>query len=280
MNNYVKESSIINSNFLIESVSISYTNNLKNAGRISIRVFISFFLGLTKLFKHLIFFSPELVYFQISPIKIPFLRDFLFVLILKLFKKKILFHLHGKGIKEEAKNSIKRILYNYAFRKEKVICLSSLLIDDIKDVYKDHPYIVNNGIKHIDAFVPKSPYKNKIVTVLFLSNLLYSKGIIDFLDALEILVKNEVRFKGLIIGEEADLDMNQLNKIMLNKNLLDFVTYIGPKYSEEKNTMIYSSDILVLPTHNDVWGLVILEAMQAGLPVISTEGRCNSRNNR
>ena len=32
-----------------------------------------------------------------------------------------------------------------------------------------------------------------------------------------------------------------------------------------------AADLLVLPTHSDVWGLVINEAMACGLPVVNTD---------
>ena len=48
------------------------------------------------------------------------------------------------------------------------------------------------------------------------------------------------------------------------------VVYDGPKYGLEKQEALRRADLLVHPTHDDAFALVVLEAMGAGLPVIST----------
>ena len=45
---------------------------------------------------------------------------------------------------------------------------------------------------------------------------------------------------------------------------------VGSKFDTEKEKIYLESEIFVFPTQYDVWGLVLLEAMRAGLPVIST----------
>lgn len=50
------------------------------------------------------------------------------------------------------------------------------------------------------------------------------------------------------------------------------VEYLGKRYGEEKNAVFARSDIFCFPTfyHNETFGLVNLEAMQWGLPVVAT----------
>jgi len=228
-----------------------------------------------KLLKKLIIFKPNVVYFQISPLGIAFIRDCTYVFWLKIFRLHTVYHLHGKGIKEASNNSsIMRWLYRWAFNGTSVICLSNLLVDDISTVYSGVPYIVNNGIKkNTDSF--EKNYGNKeIVNVLFLSNLIFSKGIVVLLDSLlllDIQYSNKIRVK--IVGEEAELSAIMLNEEIRKRGLSNFIAYIGPKYGDEKTKIYQKTDILIYPTLNDVWGLVLLEAMQFGIPVIaSVEG--------
>ena len=49
------------------------------------------------------------------------------------------------------------------------------------------------------------------------------------------------------------------------------IEFIGFKTKEELSEYFVASDIFVLPTRYDIWGLVINEAMSFGLPIISTE---------
>ena len=51
----------------------------------------------------------------------------------------------------------------------------------------------------------------------------------------------------------------------------DCVTYHGPKYGDDKERYWQMADVFVLPTYNETFGLVIVEAMQYRLPIVSTD---------
>jgi len=54
------------------------------------------------------------------------------------------------------------------------------------------------------------------------------------------------------------------------KGLSSFISVVGPKHGEEKMRVFNNADIFVLPTLEDIFGLVNLEAMQYSLPIVST----------
>lgn len=58
-----------------------------------------------------------------------------------------------------------------------------------------------------------------------------------------------------------------------DKQGLSNVHFVGFRRKEELQAYYQAADVFVLPTHSDVWGLVINEAMACGLPVITTD-RC------
>lgn len=57
---------------------------------------------------------------------------------------------------------------------------------------------------------------------------------------------------------------------MQAKLKLNNIHYMGFKSKEELKEYYQASDIFVLPTRKDIWGLVVNEAMANGLPVITT----------
>lgn len=74
-----------------------------------------------------------------------------------------------------------------------------------------------------------------------------------------------------IIGGEPDDEY-----ILLKQNLaLDNVHFVGFKNKEELEKYYCASDLFVLPAREDIWGLVINEAMAYGLPVVATD-RCGA----
>lgn len=55
----------------------------------------------------------------------------------------------------------------------------------------------------------------------------------------------------------------------------EHIHFVGFKKPSELRRYYMASELFVLPTREDIWGLVINEAMACGLPVISTD-RCNA----
>lgn len=50
------------------------------------------------------------------------------------------------------------------------------------------------------------------------------------------------------------------------------VTFTGPVYDAQKTALYQAADLFVLPTHSENFGVVVLEALACGLPVITTRG--------
>jgi len=48
------------------------------------------------------------------------------------------------------------------------------------------------------------------------------------------------------------------------------VRYVGPVFGAAKDELFARHDLFVFPTSRDTFGLVLLEAMQHGLPVVTT----------
>lgn len=69
-----------------------------------------------------------------------------------------------------------------------------------------------------------------------------------------------------IAGGEPEENVKQIIK----SNNLNNIYFIGFKSKEELDEYYAASDIFVLPTRYDIWGLVINEAMSFGLPIISS----------
>ena len=59
-------------------------------------------------------------------------------------------------------------------------------------------------------------------------------------------------------------------KLYLKKNNLNNVSIIGFQNQKQLREYYLISDVLILPSEYETWGLVINEAMASGMPVIST----------
>ena len=271
MNKYVYDSILLKSNFKSRSICISYKNTIRDKRKFNLNKTKVFFMVIVKLIIELAFNKPVIIYFQISPTGKAFLRDILFVLLIKMSGKSIIYHLHGQGISTSAAHSkLIKLFYSFVFRNEFLIIVSTKLIRDIKDVYLGNPYVVPNAVKEIPShFLYKNKKINVKTRIIFLSNLFLFKGVYDLIAALKIIKCKGYQFDSFIIGSEGDISKEQI-QIKIKENQLDNdLFYIGEKYDYEKYIELLKSDIFVFLSSNDIWGLVILEAMQCELPVIS-----------
>lgn len=104
------------------------------------------------------------------------------------------------------------------------------------------------------------------VVFAFIGRLLEWKGVNDLLKAFEALstMRDGV---GLIIAGDGPLREAAIGAAGRNKS----IRYAGRLDSTGVVTILHASDIAVFPSHMEPWGLVVNEAMAAGLPVIATD---------
>jgi glycosyltransferase involved in cell wall biosynthesis len=113
---------------------------------------------------------------------------------------------------------------------------------------------------------------NSSFKITYLSNLIRSKGIMEFLYALGRVKDRGVSFSVTIIGKSGDVSESEVNDLLSALDLTESLNHLGPLYDEDKYQQLVNSDLLVFPTRypNEALPLVVLEGMQCGLPVIST----------
>ena len=273
MGQTIVQSQIINESFNCRYINLLTSTTINEIGEKSIYKLWRYLIIILKVFYYLVKFRPNLCYISITAKGSAFYKDAVVAIIVKLFKIKVIYHFHNKGIKEKQEIWFDNLLYRIVLSNSKIILLSKRLYPDIqKYVQKENVYYCPNGIATICADknldIIRKP-KDK-VEILFLSNLLKSKGVFILLKALQILKNKKYKFHCTFVGGEGDISFVQLSKEFKNLGLDNYVKYVGKKYGHDKEFYFRNSEIFVLPTLNDTFGLVNLEAMQYSLPVIST----------
>jgi len=69
----------------------------------------------------------------------------------------------------------------------------------------------------------------------------------------------------------ADVNTNELLNDRTHALLPDII-FAGPVYGEEKDALYRLADLFVLPTYSENFGVVVIEALADGCPVITTKG--------
>jgi glycosyltransferase involved in cell wall biosynthesis len=270
-NKSLVESKLISEAFSIQVLPFDFAKAPMDIGKVSVEKICKAIIRLFQIICKIITFKPDLVYFNVSLYGFALYRDFIYAMIFKFFNCKLLFHLRTQGIRDQARKSkIKKTLFRTLFKNTNVICLSEFLTTDIQGIYDGRPIIINNGIEDVSVNFCEPEPPNAIPVILFLSNLSKAKGILELVEALGILREKGVEFEARIVGDSVDVSIAELQKAVNANKVTNAVKILGPKFASEKYKLLKSADIFILPTYFEAFPGTILEAMQFGLPVIST----------
>jgi len=274
MNEIVVNSQLIAGQYERRCINIVAAGTIAEIGRFSLSKIPGVFRNLAAIIRNMFVFRPDIVYLSLSPSGFAFYRDVLFVHIVRLFRPQVVFHLHGKGLRVGMqKSGLFRRLCKGIFRKTNVIFLSEGLRSDAIGLQYKREFIMNYGLPD-GTVAPKRAKEGKgdIINILYLSNYVRTKGVLDLVDALELVSRSHSRFSVTLAGKPADITQEFLQEYVNQKGLSDKVWVCGPKYNEEKIAVLEAADIFVLPTYygNEAFPTSILEAMKYGLAVVTT----------
>ncbi len=108
--------------------------------------------------------------------------------------------------------------------------------------------------------------------ILFLSRLCHNKYPDMLIKALSLINADSLDFHLLMAGTGEPDYVNYLKQLVISLNLSDRVTFTGFVQNEQKNLLLQSADLFVLPSVSENFSIATAEAMAAGIPVIVTPG--------
>jgi len=214
---------------------------------------------------YLIFRNIHIVHIQGSSF-MSFWRAAVFICIAKLFKKKIIYHIHGgcfKDFSSQHKKSVQSIfskcdVIGVLSTKWKVFFEQEFQCKDVR--------IIPNIIEY-----PREDHSNREnypIQFLFLGKISERKGIFDLVN---IIDENKNTFEGkmkLIIGGNGETD--RLEITIKEKKLDEIIQFAGWVSGEKKTSLLNNSHVFILPSYIEAYPISILEAMSYHLPVIAT----------
>lgn len=273
INKIVYESTVINNNVEKHLLEIKFSKNISDLRKFNVAKFFTFISLFFKLLAVLIKIKPNYIYFSLMPVGKGFFRDFLFVLLMKMFSCKLIFHIHNAGIKKNSEKKCWRFFYRITFKNTNVIVLSEKLkeIEYSKlELKNTHFFVVNNGVEKINLSEFDEDVSDKI-NILFLSNLFAPKGAYTILEIFKDISEKFQNIHLNIIGDNYKNENQRLSNFIENHNLSNRVSLFEKIYEDNRHSFFMNSHIFVFPSKLkcESFPLVLLEAMQFKLPVVS-----------
>lgn len=270
---YVYNSTLLRQEINADFINLSTSTSLAESGKGGIRKIISLLKIQMCVLKALCHKKYDLCYMTLTTTGPGFCKDFFVVLLLKLFGRKIIYHFHNKGIAIAAQQKFNHYLYRFALKNTRCILISRNLSADVENyIERQNVFYCANGIPLYQTNIFYNEGINyKACRLLFFSNMMVEKGVFTLLNACRLLKDKGLLFECHFVGEWMDVSEKMFTDAVTKNNLSDVVFAHGAKYGDEKLFYFNNADVFVFPTYNETFGLVNLEAMQFGLPIVASD---------
>ncbi len=271
----IRDSKVINGAFEGHYINLTTADSLADIGKVGFKKGMAFVRLLHTIQQEIRRVKPDVVYVTPNSAGGAFYKDFVVVETVrrtlgKVNKKgRVVLHFHNKGVKMRQENRLDDLLYRRFFKGVKVILLAEALYGDVaKYVKREDVVFCGNGI-------PDFPLENVakdhgVPRLLFLSNMMATKGVWELLDALAVLRGKGIRFCCDFVGGWKDVRPEEFGRRVEAYGLDSCVCAHGAKYGMDKEVFFEQADIFVLPSYTEAFPLTVLEAMQHGLAVVAS----------
>lgn len=165
------------------------------------------------------------------------------------------------------------VAHNYSYKYLKYCDFVIFITDHLRN------YMISNGYKDSKmGYIPnmlevKHPYiptkfKDPICIGTF-GRFVAKKGFDDFIKAIALIKNKEIKVKALIGGDGPE--KIGLKNLARENNLEDTLSFTG--WVTDKQDFFRQIDIFCLPSLDEPFGIVLLEAMHHSVPIISTKSQ-------
>ncbi len=215
----------------------------------------------------------DVVHINPSLLKKSFLRDSMFILLAKLFNKKVVVFIRGWNNDFENKihtNKFYQFILNNIWNKvDKFLILGEIFKKKLKKLGISKDIQIETTLSKYQSDKVKEIDKLKKINLLFISRLIKEKGIFIALDTMKI-VQQEYNLRNIYLKiAGGGIIFNEVENY-IKKNKIENTIMLGRVSGKEKDKLFEESHILLFPTYYGE-GLPnsILEGMGSGMPILS-----------
>lgn len=193
--------------------------------------------------------------------------------------KPLVIHVHATDF-DRSRGNVNPTVYDIEKRgmdnADHIICVSNLTRNTVIEKYHQHPdkvSTVHNAVDPVpdaDSLV-KEKRKDKLVT--FLGRLTMQKGPEYFVAAAQKVLQRTKNVRFVMAGN-GDM-MEAMIDLVANMRIADRFHFPGFLKGRQVHQMLADSDVYVMPSVSEPFGISPLEAMQVGTPsIISKQSGC------
>ena len=195
--------------------------------------------------------------------------------------KPLILHVHATDF-DRSRGDVNPTVYNIEKNgmdhADHIICVSNLTRQTVIEKYHQDPAKVSTVHNAVEPLSPEilaiermTEVPEKVVT--FLGRITMQKGPEYFVDAATQVLKNTNHIRFVMAGS-GDM-MNKMIRLVADRGISDKFHFTGFLKGKQVYEMLKSSDVYVMPSVSEPFGISPLEAMQCGVPsIISYQSGC------
>lgn len=261
---------------------------LELGGRVRRAALVRDLKALARFVQQMVTQRPEIVYLPISQTTLGLMRDSLTILLARTCGTDVVVHLHGAYLRRlyDSSPAFVRWVIRVALRR---VSGAIVLGESLRSIFfglvpEGRIYVVPNGVppEAVSEYEfellrkQRSERTEAPLRVVYLSNLIESKGYLDVLRAAGECKRRGIPVHVSFAGAWVDRSRLLADRIVAEEKLGDEVQFLGVVTGEAKWHLLARSDVFVLPSYYPYEGqpISIVEAMASGLPIITTRVGC------
>lgn len=185
---------------------------------------------------------------------------------------------HGRngGLFTEEQQYIGDVEWHLAYESWKTICCSSFMEDELVAVFqmpRDKIEIIPNGVRQESFRISRpdtsvrdryAPNGEKII--FYVGRLVREKGVQDLINAVPVIREQTPGIKVVIAGTGPHEE--ELQRQVISQGLESYVNFTGYVDDYTRNQLYHWASVAVFPSHYEPFGIVALEGMATGTPVV------------
>jgi glycosyltransferase involved in cell wall biosynthesis len=217
--------------------------------------------------------SPRVVHYALAPSLTGLLRDFTYIALLGIHKRKVIVHVHTVTPLRMWWGPVMRLARRLA---AEMVVLGTPAQRELRSAGVDSrivPNAVPFGVELIGAYdhlKESQPFR-----VLFVGALGASKGCFELLDALASVRASGIDCHVDFVGSPAFRgERERLDARVAALGLHSAVRFLGPREPSELPGLYARSHAFCLPSHLEGLPLALVEAMAYGIPAVATPVGC------
>ena len=129
--------------------------------------------------------------------------------------------------------------------------------------------VIPEGVD-LKQFHPKGVKSKKKKEILYVGRLSSEKGLLYLIDAVPKVISKYPSAKFVFVGEDCGIKQ-AITERAQEHEVEQNIEFLEPKFGADLAGVYRNANLFVLPSLYETFGLVILEAMASGLPVIATK---------